>query len=54
MTALEARERIHDARRRVPLLDSRLRQLQHFIAVVQLGLQCKYSIELFLELCGRI
>ena len=54
MTALEARECIQDARRCIALLDSHSCQLQHPIVVVQVGLQRKHGVELFLELGGRI
>jgi len=54
MTALEARERFHNSRGRIALLDGRSRQLQHLIAVVQVSLQREHSVKLFLELGGRI
>jgi len=54
MTALEAHERIHNTRGRIPFLDSRSCQFQHLIAVVQVGLQREHSVELFLELGGHI
>ena len=54
MTALKACERIHNTRGHIPFLDSRSRQFQHLIAVVQVSLQCEHSVELFLELGGQM